>query len=180
MPVLPLGLNHSTEYSGNVFGREVMNNLLIICLFLFGISGYANAANLIVSENFDNGSWGQIGHGVTGGDQDGTSLTTDNAHSGNYAAKVDYSNGNNLNHWYDGVQNQISNEHYVSFCIYHDSNWKFNHNHKLMRLTNSTSNFYTNHEFLAADTFLLMGLCLLHPLQNEDIKITHGYLSQQL
>ena len=143
-----------------------VTSIIYLAIFILGLftHEYVVASQRLVYENFDSGSWGVLGHGSTGGDANGTSLATENSHSGSRSAKVDYSGGNNLNHiWYDGLQNSIGRELYISFWFYHHPNWKFHYNHKLMRLTNSVNTFNTNHEFLASDTFHSDGSMLVTP-----------------
>jgi hypothetical protein len=124
----------------------------------------ANASQRLVYETFESGGWGVLGHGPTGSDADGTSITTENSHSGSFSAKVNYSNNNNLNHiWYDGLRSKITDELYISFWFYYHPNWQFDYNHKMMRLTNSYSYFNTNHEFLSTDTFFTNGDTLITP-----------------
>jgi len=114
-----------------------------------GQSGNNQGLRLIYAWNFDDGTWGDIGHGATGGDSDGTSITTEEAHSGTYCAKVDYSGGNNLNHiWYDGFRDLIDRELYVSFWYFHHADFEIQRNHKCMRITNSFNSFNINQEYM--------------------------------
>lgn len=130
---------------------------IIIFLIFFAILQGAYASTLLMSNDFENG-WGVIGHGPTGGDANGTSLTTENSHSGSYSGKVDYSGGKNLNHiWYDGLQSKFNDELYVSFWFYYHPNWQQDHNHKIMRVTSSLNNFNSNFETLAEGSFFENG-----------------------
>jgi hypothetical protein len=128
---------------------------LAVLAFAIFIHGNANASRLLLHETFEGGSWGALGHGPTGGDADGTSTSTEQAYSGSWSAKVNYGNGNNLNHiWYSGLQDQIDQELYVSFWFFHSPTFQMDRNFKFMRLTNSFDSFNTNNEFIGHGFFV--------------------------